>query len=285
MKVRYEKEKYHVSFLDKLYINYLKAILICKRFFRRTKFLLSKDTLLMYSLITIFWIIFGIATYFYGQAVKSTEELAYTGWDVLWDLKNSYFTSVILAFVINSLNRTKEYKRTMQKQHYLYTDALADFNNIVSLFFVNKAHFYSPLYSEKTFNNTQNYILNECTITIDCDQQILFIDDILKRLDDIEQEYKKGNIIVSDDVFLLHEISCARKKTNKLVLDGNLAAKAEIVELSKKLFELLEILREPWRKDVKIKIDILSRLDKYEINQIKDDFYYSMLLYGDIESK
>ena len=46
------------------------------------------------------------------------------------------------------------------------------------------------------------------------------------------------------------------------------------------LKHIVDCMREPWRVDVNRKIRILKLLDKEVDNEIKNDFYYKMLLCG-----
>ena len=46
------------------------------------------------------------------------------------------------------------------------------------------------------------------------------------------------------------------------------------------MIRLIDILREPWRKDLKYDLKILQIIKKNNADIIKNDFYYSMLIYG-----
>ena len=280
MKVKFENRKYKVSFCDKVYIESQKLLLFLKRQKRRFVKIFSKDSLFLYFVISVFWVLFATATYYLGQDIKGTTESPYTIADVFWDLKNSYFTSVILAFAINSMNRIKEYKRLIRAQHYLYVDAMSDFDNLFKQYVGEEIQHYMPMYCEKTLETTINYVSQKVSIKIDDNEQLLVFDGILKRLDELERCCKNQQLVITNDELLLCCIDDARKALNEAIIHNKYKQIEELEKIARKLYWILVYIRRPWRIDVQIKIKILSILDSYPNSEIKDNFYYNMLLYG-----
>ena len=222
MKVRYEGEKYQASLTDKLYIDFWKFILFLKRQKRRIKILLSKKDICFYIIITLIWIGFGTFTYIFGQGYKATEKHPYRIVDVIWELKNSYFTSVVLAFSVSVINKIRDYKKKIRVQHYFYVDAMHDFEKVLYHFIGSAIQHYHPLYCQKTLDVTVDFLEKKDNILSEDEDIILSVDTILKRLDAIETAIKDDDIVITNSYSTLCLIEEAREEINRLVLSGKL---------------------------------------------------------------
>lgn len=105
--VKYQEEEFQVTLKNKIKIEKIKAFLLLKRIIRKGQILIP-DNLKMYVLLTMCWILYGAVVYFGGKIYKPTT--SYRICDVIWELKNSYFTSVILAIFIGGYNKIENYK-------------------------------------------------------------------------------------------------------------------------------------------------------------------------------
>ena len=76
--VKYKKQKYEVSLLDKMNIEAIKFVLILKRFVRGARRLIPQN-LILYMWVTLFWIAFGIITYNCGIIYKAPCEYTIFG--------------------------------------------------------------------------------------------------------------------------------------------------------------------------------------------------------------
>ena len=134
MKVVFEKRKYDVSFCDWMSIQYTKTLLFGKRQTRRLRVVFSKQDVGLYLLITLFWLFFGIAIYFGGQYCVATDTEPYTIVNVVWDISEGWYSSVILAFAIGAFVRIGEYKKKIHAQHNTYVSTMDDFESIADEF-------------------------------------------------------------------------------------------------------------------------------------------------------
>ncbi len=280
MRIKYQGVQYKVSFYDKIYISFQKVILFLKRQKRRIQTIISKNILFLYLIITMLWLLFAIVTYYVGQVTVATTENDYTIQDVLWELKNSYFTSVIISFVISVLNNTRVYKTQIKVQYYLYIDTMNDFERFFGHLFDIEHKQYHPLYCEKTINDVTDYILHHSIDRQYAEELVLSIDSILKRLEKLEYEINLGNIEIPSKRDLIECINCVKSEINNLVVNNNLYNNRTVACIAMQLYDILDYIKEPWFRDIKTKINILNRLAKSNLDIVKRNINYEMLLYG-----
>lgn len=280
MTVKYLGRTYTVSLEDKRRIQSIKAKLFFIRQCRRIKVLFKPMDFVLYGGITVCWLIFALCTHcigvrggFYGTAARSAV-------NAIWDIRNQWFSSVILAMAINALNRGREHKKKIAALHKIYCNSMFDFEELLARYCgktpFNPIH---PLYSQKCFDDTVAFIkhawLNH-SIEVDA-QYLVIIKQVLKRLDKLEERFEAGEIVFSDhfDYYtgsVIDELN-ALSTLNKISIQ-------EIIKISKHLLYVVDELRIPWRKDLKSKREILTILDKYPQNRISKSHYYGMLLNG-----
>lgn len=286
MKVKYNGDTYTADFFDKLRIEYLKMLLILKRQKRRIKIMFTRQDLYLYLLITLFWSAFAVATFFLGGVYHANGEKTYTMYNVLWELKNSYFSSVVLSLVISVYNRSHKYHEKIRNQHFIYTLALDDFSALFDELIGDGSLHYIPFYCDKCYYKTVDFIRNKYKcghIKLDM-QTYVNLQRILERLNTLEEQVSTGNIIfggfmsIDADMTLLH-IKDAKYFANRCMLQKCIDIH-DFLTLARDLSMTIDSIRTPWRRDMKTKIKILEVLDKNPENEISKDFYYNMLLNG-----
>ena len=280
-KVKYKGDTYSVNILDKVKIEGIKALLLAKRIKRRL-FLMIPKNFVLYLGLTFCWVLCGIFTYYVGGDYKAPE--AYTVKDVMWELKNSYFSSVVLALFIAGYSQNSGYKKRMEAQHDFYVDSMMTFDHLFKTFIGNEVYHYMPFYNRECLKDTLEYIkeleVKECEFSIE--EFKINLEEIVDQLEKIEYERRNNNIIGMHKERLGDEIQESKKLIRqKLKQCNNLdVSKNAAEEIADSLFYIIADIRRPWRWDVDNDKKILSLLAKYEENGIQSDFYYSMHLYG-----
>jgi len=282
MKVSFEGSKYYANFEDGIFILAAKAKLFLKRQKRRAKLLLRKEDLALYLIITFFWIVFGILTYAIGQYQVASKTGMYSIGDVVWDLKEAYFTSVILAFVVGAHSRIIGYRKAIRAQHEIYVSAMRDFDRLFEPFVGSEKRHYFAFYCDLCLRQSIACVNKDFAIKVtDNDTWTSIFVCISDRLGSVKEEFSKDNIVMNSSnlEYVLYIMDETTKRINDLMLFDSLN-KEEIIDISRKLMWIIDYLREPWRADIKVKTAILKRLDKYSENEIASRFYYKMLLFG-----
>lgn len=273
--VKYEKEKYKASLIDKIKIERIKFVLILKRMVRGVRRLIPQN-LLLYIWVTLFWILFGIITYHCGNIYKAPCK--YTIWDMIWELKNTYFTSVVLTLLITSYNQNKGYRDKLEKQHYFYTEILSGFDRLFESFIGEEIYHYMPFYNDKCLSATLDYIRNNGLMKqLDEDSLIESINDILKKIVLLKHIENNGGIIEKSNNNFMKDILEAEFMLKKIKAKPQSIIE-NLEDISGKLFYIIADMRRPWRWDIENNIKILQLLNKE--NDIESHFYYKMHLSG-----
>lgn len=277
MKVKFEKRSFSVGFIDKIFINIVKLFLFIKRQLRRLIMIFPKRSIVLLLIVVLFWCAFVAVVYFVGKKYYMPNEV-FSLKDVIWDIKNSFFTSFIITFVINTINEIQSYKKRVSYQYDLYIDSLHDFDNLFAVFIGNKIWHFMPFYCDKTLNDTLTYLKYKNFPNFNSNTLNDNLSIISKRLDDIKFLYQKKGLLYYDGYFLVEQIEEVQNKIEH-IRNGRYYNE-DIVDMALNLLDIIDAIRIPWRKDVEYKIKILKILDNYEENEIKEHFYYSMLLCG-----
>lgn len=282
-KVKYKHSIYSVNFVDKIKIELIKAVLILKRIKRRVYIFVPKN-IVLYLILTLCWIFFGIATYQIGIEYKEPD--TYTVKDVIWDLKNSYFTSVILALFIAGYSQSSGHRKRMEIQHEFYTNIMEKFELLFSPFIGDEVCYYMPFYNDLCLNSTLEYV-EQCNmeeLAIQEDEFVGILETILDQISKIEQEMRNNNIIGMHKHDLEVDIEIVRHLLKHMIREGASSeqVKDNVRDLAIKLYYIIADIRRPWRWDVENNNKILKILANYNENDIKNDFYYRMHLYGHI---
>lgn len=280
-KVKYKKEIYVVSLVDKLKIEWTKLVLLLKRIKRRVFVFIPKNTAL-YVILTIFWILFGIFSYHVGVRYNAPEP--YKVKDVLWELKNSYFTSVVLALLITGYSQNAGYKKRLYVQHNLYVDTMHLFGCIFEQFIGTELYHYMPFYNDKCLRDTWKYIESNPLEQKEFSSEAFKgnLDEVLDGIQKVENEVRNLNVLGMHKEKIEECLQEAKRILKKGIREELELEKAKdvIQKLDHCLFYIVADLRRPWRWDIENDKKILSILARYEQNGIQEDFYYSMHLYG-----
>lgn len=273
--VKYKKQKYEVSLLDKMNIEAIKFVLILKRFVRGARRLIPQN-LILYMWVTLFWIAFGIITYNCGIIYKAPCE--YTIWDTIWELKNSYFTSVVLTLLITSYNQNKGYRDKLEKQHFFYYEIICSFDKLFKPFIGDEILHYMPFYNNKCLSSTIDYIKNNGLMDgLDEDSLIESINDVLEKITLLKHLENNGGVIGKSNSNFMTDIITTEGKLKKIKSNPK-SIIVELDEISRDLLEIVADIRRPWRWDIENDIKILQLLNKE--NDIESQFYYKMHLSG-----
>lgn len=272
MVVRYKGEKYKCKFKDKFTIMIIKIKLRFIRLIRFCKIIFPKSDLLLYIMIVCLWLIFAWISNGMGCQKNQVQE-SYLS--TLWDLKNSVFSSVVIAFAIGSFNHVKEYRAMIKRQHYIYVDSMDDFEKIIEAVYNSDIWLmFHSMYNEQCLKKSMGYLENK-EISISSNEFAISIDVALARISMVEDELKMGHLLVQDEIMMNLHLSEAKKLVSRFMLGED---RNDFEELIKGLFEILNQLRFPWRKDEKSDSRIISILDKESVNHIRNDFYKRMFL-------
>lgn len=269
MKVKYRYSMYSVNWKDFMYIKFYKGVLKIKRTWRRIKDSVNVDKK-NYSVLIILWIIWGIISFFWGRQYKVPR---YTLGDTIWELKNSFFTSVIVVIFFNIDSYRKNHRPKLEKQHKLYVDTMYDFHTIFKPFLADKLQDYMPFYNKECLQDTICF-LQKSTFEPISEKQIE--ESILKISNRLEVLEKESDIIGADKKALEDSIATLKKILPEFNYNN---IKDQVIKLTHYMFIIVNNLRVPWRKDIEIDMKILHKLEN-DKNNMKYDFYSSMLLYG-----
>ena len=278
MTVKFERNKYQVSFCDMFEVNYHKMILFLKRQKRRLKLLINTEELGQYLIITGLWIIFGSSMLVVGKYLSSDGKSPYGIADIVWE----YFASVIIVYAFSSIEHIRSYRSKIKAQHNIYVTAMSDFEKLIESFVEEEQYYYHALYCRKCLEDTIAFISARYPERVKMnDSRRLYLTLIRERLDRVESEFMRNSIVQyrRNDRWLYDSIDEARMLVNKMLMSESLSIE-EVSKMSRELKYIVDCLREPWRVDINRKIRILKLLDKEADNEIKDDFYYKMLLCG-----
>lgn len=285
--IKYEKSIYNVSIIDGLHIKSIEFVLFLKRWRRRAKHVFP-DNIWMYAIITIGWIVFGIVIFYFGSWYKNPTlcpEDKYSMIDVIWEIKSSFFTSVILAIVINAYNKAEKYKSCIQKQHNFYVDVMESFELLFKPLLGDEINRFYIFYNDNCLIDTMDYIDNNVNGFVEGYDEMEFVDSIevsLEYIQKIKEKVRNKEIIGAHETIL--ENSLESLKTELKIMKRSSycfeKTKDKLVKISGIILLVVADLRRPWRWDIGNKERALAILNKYDANKIEDDFYYSMTLFG-----
>ena len=274
--VLYKGIRYSAGIKDTLKIWKVQLILAMRRVKRRILITIPGN-ISLYLLLTGCWLLFSIVVYKLGL-LYYTAGNRHTFVDVMWELKSSYFTSVLLALFINVYNNISEYKKKVKKQHWIYTDTMKSFGRIFLPYIGDELLRYMPFYTEKCLDDTLEYIkCKNCTIKPDRILQDA-IEDIKEHIDNVIDEIREDALVGIDEEMLLFALNDVKRKLRNL--NDTKICFEDFRRVTRYMFEIVEEIRAPWRKDIKEDTEILKILERYSKNAIDSDFYFSMLLYG-----
>lgn len=274
MGVRYKGDKYKCKLLDKFTITIIKVKLWLKRCLRLFKIVFPKNDLLLYFMIICIWLIFAYVSNFIDFRKSQVQESFLR---TLWGMKNSIFSSVIIAFAIGAFNHVKEYREIIKRQHYIYVDTMEAFEEIIrTLDNTQIWYHFHPLYNEQCLRESICYLRNnDYQINTNDKDFIISLDTVQERISLVEQELKMGHLLVKDEEMMILYLALSKKKLSKVILNRG---KDEFEEFLRYLLGIVDQMRYVWRKDEKDDSRIISILCKDNSEDIRNDFYKRMFL-------
>lgn len=151
--VKYKGQIYKVRLKDKLSIILIKVILCIKRNYRKIRSLIPEN-ISLYLLLTFVWAIYALSNIILYKYMDNKKNIV----DIILELKNSYFSSVILAFIMTSYNENYRHKEKLLQQHVFYVDTMDRFENLFTVFLGDEINQYMIFYTEQTLDDTFEYI-------------------------------------------------------------------------------------------------------------------------------
>ena len=281
--VRFEDGKYHVNRKDKWRIELIKIRELFRRQYHRVLEIIIRDNRYTSSIMIVLWAIFITIIWSWGKHRSVFVTLS----DAVWDVKNEFFTSVIVVIVVNVYGRAKDYKPKLYAQHNIYVSIMKGFEyNLFEPFVDVDLCNYMPLYCEKTLHDTlsyckpffgRSYYIDFDTKHSNYNEKINLL---LRELDVATDAFKNDKFIgIWDGSPALECIQEVKYKLNDVLIEQRLYV-YDLDEIATKLYQITNMMRRPWRWGIKSKIKILQTLATYPNSWVNDSFYYSMLLYG-----
>lgn len=273
------------------FVTYLKLLLIrlylwALRWFRRIKRGLGYCK---YALIIIpFWAGYAIVVYFWG--VQRGE--LYTLPEIIWDMKTSVFSSVILASITAFITQYEKNEFSYLEQHRIYINIMGDCSALYKDFLnllcrddsKNSIPFW-PFYTgelRKTVHKQFSQFRRIDKSSAEFRHVVSSIAELRRSLEELERSHFNG---------ILAE--CNKVKANNLItsslnglsyLERQLDSDEEypywnnlLSSVSHTFYELIELLRLPWRRDLKLKVTSLKLIYR-EDTSIANTFYNSAFL-------
>ena len=116
-------------FFLKIYL-FFKSRLI--RGVRLIKTVCPISDLILYTLLFLLWLAYCIVC---NRVNYIHDGISETYLRSIWEMRNSIFSSIIVAFAVGAFSRLRVYRKTIKAQHFLYVDSMDDFE----LLFIEEA--------------------------------------------------------------------------------------------------------------------------------------------------
>ena len=266
-----------VNFKAWLKIKCYEILLFGRRQWRRVREQCRLKDIALYAVVTAFWCVFAAFSYWCG--VRRNPN--YTLWDVLWDLRVSYFSSAILTFLLTVTNRVLSHSKKLAVQYRTYMDAMRDFDLLIEPYIPCNFAEYVPFYSAKTFKCLLNWLTEDRYNTINSKEikhNVMQIEDRLNRIEELIDEENILYLKKRDRLRLKRMLQESERELNRLE-ELNYCG---FCDLLKMLFEIIELLRVPWRCDIFIDIKIMDMVNssKTQPENLKSNYYYQLLKNG-----
>ena len=287
-KVRIDYDDNYVFHLDlkaRLHIVCINIMLWFKRRFRR---LWRGVKYCKYSLFIIpIWILFILAIFAWGKQRGNYASII----DTVWELKAGFFTSVVITAATSFFTQYAKGKNRFTAQHDLYVNAMSVFSDFYDCVirigeYKQKSHLpFGPLYYSQCIRTWLKDELNHpLDLTVESQETQLLkrqIENVKKTLLEIKREVSNGNvegcsIIDYEKRYYFCSNSIERLEESLL----NLAVSVDpdqIIDCLVDMYRVLELLRWPWRRDLKYKLDILRTIYSQD-QSIAMNCYFALML-------
>lgn len=235
-----------------------------------------------------FWGIYVVIVYFWGKLRPTPYALI----DILWDMKTSFFTSVVLAAITAFITQYSKKKNAYLEQHRIYTKVMSNSSQLYKDLFrllckdSSKEHvpfwpFYTKGILETVFNQSDKYYAT--------DKKSIEYECAVKSIDELRQDMR----MLESTIYTGILAECNVLELNRAIdsCNSGLANLARLLEakqyyphwdiclsmMANRLFKLIELLRTPWRKDLKYRTKVLQIIYRDDPS-VASVFYNSALL-------
>lgn len=292
MKVIYRNSFYRVSFFIYLHVMLIQVSLLLTRIGRTALRLLSYLWSLVIVVVAL--VLYAISIYTWGHNM----DISYSISKALWEVKGTVFTTFVLAYFIRVTTQEKERHYKLIDRHDVYVLMMKELERelwqlgkCIGVQFADNMDFYTRERYEKMV-----CILSE---EIEAESNYIMGVDIVKQIDEhcrtilqIIDKYKDKAILTSlsrkEKLDTESEIE-QLIYTVELILetiDGLTIYRADVLEkysfVLRDGYSLVELLREPWRKDFSRDQKIRELIYKCEDRSLLNT-YFCMYLNIDIE--
>ena len=248
---------------------FIKIKLMVIRRVRLIKVIFPKTDIMLYVLLMLLWLAFGYIVK-YISYIHDGDNATYLR--TIWNLKNSIFTSIVLAFAIGAFNRLRDYRKCLKRQHFMYVDSMDDFEEIFKAVEDEEywIHFHA-LYNDKCKQIAWDLIKSKVSQIKEYDKGIwVALRTIRDRLEVIDYQLKNEMLIVEDEEILALEIADAKKYILRIEQEESFELLDSLIN---ELLLILDQLRYLWRRDLKLNLKLINMMQNPESN-----FYMRMWL-------
>lgn len=277
---------YELRFITYLILLLIRLYLWILRWFRRIK---RGVGYCKYALVVIpFWAIYAVFAYYWGAQRDETYSLV----DILWDMKSSFFSSVILASLTAFITQYGKNKYSYLEQHRIYINIMGDcsqlYTDLLNLLCDDSSKDYIPFWPFYTVE-LRDTVHKQFARTRGVDKSsaeyrhvVASISELRRSLEELERSQYNGVLAECSRVKASDLIANSLNGLSRLErqLDSDVAYSYWnnlLSSLSDSFYELIELLRLPWRRDLKLKLASLNLIYR-EDKRIAATFYNAAFL-------
>lgn len=265
------------------------------RFYRRCKRIISylKNILLIIPL----WTIYAFAVYYIEQKNGHFDTLL----SITWDARKEIFSTVFLVGISSVVTNYRRDKGKYRIQHNIYKEVMSALSEICKELihyiyndFSKDQIPYWPLYYcddiYKEITERCREPINKTNSSFSLDRLKLSLTKAGQQIGELTR-YNDNGLLLDCDYCKLDEIigNVSKELTNieydfiQADLPKTNTASVRLMSFAEESYGLLEIIRYPWRRDIKDKIRILSIIEE-ENPKVEKNYYHSAYI-GDIDYK
>lgn len=262
--VKYKKACYSCNTQDYLTIMFCKTILRCRRLFRQIKVIIPAKDLIMYLCVLGAWLLFIGGNYVIDKNLMGINNV--NAFSLIKEFRGSVFTTIFIAFLINSINHILEYKKILRYQYFVYINTMLCFDSLFFNMYKGSIEIvYDPLYNSNRLTQIRELFRSEWeNLVFDSIEVRDCWKNIYTQVIENERDYKAGIIEVKNvENFLNYN------RTLKETFAGyvNYYDNQMVFEyVAWTLLSYLDELRFVWRKDTDVDKKVIKVLGSYKEN-------------------
>ena len=277
---------YKVRLWTYVKIQSIRLYLWCIRWLRRAKRGLGYCK---YTFIVVpFWAIYIFAVHYWGISRLGSYPIM----DILWDIKASFFTSFILSAVTAFITQYNKQKHAYHHQHNAYTTLMGKasrlYKDLISLVCDSELRKHVPFWPFYT-GEMRHSALHDFKFVVMVDKSSVKFTYVQKSIAELRRELENLERNIYIGCFVGCSIQSVQFELERCY--DELISLERLLELdtlyqpwqrflssySRAFYDLLELLREPWRKDLKYKMKVLKWIYA-EDEKIAQIYYNSAFL-------